>query len=73
MRYPQRHLVREVVRLLLAPCGTCACVSLLGSTRFHNAHMLAFDTFPVSCTCIRSCSSLYFLEYARIFEDAALS
>jgi hypothetical protein len=59
----------------LAPCGTCACASLLGSARFHNAHMLAFDTLPRQLYLHSQLRlpSLYFSRVARIFEDAAVS
>jgi hypothetical protein len=59
----------------LAPCGTCACVSLLGSARFHNTHMLAFDTLPRQLYLHSQLRlpSLYFTRVARIFEDAAVS
>ena len=59
----------------LAPCGTCACVSLLGSASFHNAHMLAFDTLPRQLYLHSQLRlpSLYFSRVARIFEDAAVS
>jgi hypothetical protein len=59
----------------LARCGTCACVSLLGSARFHNAHMLAFDTLPrqLYLHLHLRLPSLYFSRVARIFEDAAVS
>ncbi len=59
----------------LPPCGTCACVSLLGSARFHNAHMLAFDTLPrqLYLHVQLRLPSLYFSRVARIFEDAAVS
>ena len=59
----------------LAPCGTCACVSLLRSARFHNMHLLAFDTFPrqLYLHAQLRLPSLYFSRVARIFEDAAVS
>ena len=59
----------------LAPCGTCTCVSILGSARFHNAHMLAFDTLPRQLYLHSQLRlpSLYFSRVARIFEDAAVS
>lgn len=59
----------------LAPCGTCACVSILGSARFHNAHVVAFDTLPrqVYLHSQLRLPSLYFSRVARIFEDAAVS
>ena len=59
----------------LAPCGTCTCVSLLGSSRFHNAHVLAFDTLPRQLYLHSQLRlpSLYFSRVARIFEDAAVS
>ena len=59
----------------LPPCGTCACVSLLGSARFHNVHLLAFDTFPrqLYLHMHLRLPSLYFSRVALIFEDAAVS
>ena len=59
----------------LAPCGTCACVSVLGTARFHNVHMLAFDTLPRQLYLHSQLRlpSLYFSRVARIFEDAAVS
>ncbi|KAH9987928.1 hypothetical protein BJV74DRAFT_840524 [Russula compacta] len=54
---------------------TCACVPLFGSTRFHNAHILAFDTLPRQLYLHSQLRlpSLYFSRVARIFEDAAVS
>lgn len=59
----------------LGPCGTCTCVSVLGSARFHNAHTLAFDTLPRQLYLYSQLRlpSLYFSRVARIFEDAAVS
>lgn len=59
----------------LAPCGTCTCVSLLGSARFHSVHMLVLDTLPRQLYLHSQLRlpSLYFSRVARIFEDAAVS
>ena len=59
----------------LARCGTCACVSILGSARFQNAHTLAFDTFPRQLYLHSQLGlpSIYFSRVTRIFEDAGVS
>jgi hypothetical protein len=56
-------------------CRTCACVPLFGSARFHNAHLVAFDTLPRQLYLHSQLRlpSLYFSRVARIFEDAAVS
>jgi hypothetical protein len=48
---------------------------LFGSSRFHNAHLLAFDTLPRQLYLHSQLRlpSLYFSRVARIFEDAAVS
>ena len=55
--------------------STCACVPLFGSARFHNVHVLAFDTLPRQLYLHSQLRlpSLYFSRVARIFEDAAVS
>jgi hypothetical protein len=55
-------------------CCTCACVPFFGS-RFHNAHIVAFDTIPRQLYLHSQLRlpSLYFSRVARIFEDAAVS
>ncbi|KAI9510994.1 hypothetical protein F5148DRAFT_975952 [Russula earlei] len=54
---------------------TCACVPLFGSSRFHNTHLLVFDTLPRQLYLHSQLRlpSLYFSRVARIFEDAAVS
>jgi hypothetical protein len=56
-------------------CRTCACIPLFGSARFHNAHLLAFDTLPRQLYLHSQLRlpSLYFSRVTRIFEDAAVS
>jgi hypothetical protein len=54
---------------------SCACVPLFGSARFHNAHLIAFDTVPRQLYLHSQLRlpSLYFSRVTRIFEDAAVS
>jgi hypothetical protein len=50
-------------------------VPLFGSARFHNAHLIAFDTVPRQLYLHSQLRlpSLYFSRVTRIFEDAAVS